>query len=191
MVHPAPSSAIPRAAERLLGALLLVVGLGLAFIAYVAVGHPHGRQAGLLRPLASAPAGTPGTAAAGERPAGHQSPVAGAAGYGQTPGAGSGRLTATPLTVLDNTGRPALARGAAELFQRAGWAVTEVSTFDGDILSTAAYYDPSVTGARAAAEALQVQFPVIQRVRPKFDGLPQGPVVVVLTYDYSQGQTTS
>jgi hypothetical protein len=172
-----------------LGALLLVLGLVLAFIAYAALGHPHGRQAGLLRPLTSPPAGAPGTAAAAESPAGAQR--VGAAGYGGTPGAGSGSQSRTPLIVLDNTGRPDLARGATELFEHAGWTVTETSTFDGDILSTAVYYDPETTDAQAAAEALQVQFPVIQRVRPKFDGLPPGPVVVVLTYDYSQGQTTS
>jgi len=177
-----------------LGALLLVLGLVLAFIAYAAVAHPHGRQAGLLRPLTSPPAGAPGTAAAAERPAGSRSPVAGAAGYdgssGGTPGARSDSQR-TPLIVLDNTGRPDLARGASELFEHAGWAVTETGAFDGEILSTAAYYDPQATGAQAAAEALQAQFPAIQRVRPKFDGLPPGPVVVVLTYDYSQGQTTS
>ena len=187
MVHTAPPPALHRPAERLLGALLLVVGLGLAVLAYVALGHPHGRQAGLLRPLASAPAGVPGTAAAGQRPAGHQQTPA-PAGYA---GTSDGGLTTTPLIVLDNTGRPALARGATALFQRAGWTVTDTSTFDGDILSTAVYYDPATQGARAAAEALQLQFPAIQRVRPKFDGLPRGPLVVVLTYDYSQGQTTS
>jgi LytR cell envelope-related transcriptional attenuator len=167
---------------------MLVLGLVLAFIAYTALGHPHGRHAGLLRPLASAPAVVPGTAAAAERPVGSQSPVASAAGYGSTPGAGG---PATSVIVLDNTGRPAVARGATERFEQAGWTVTDTSTFDGDILSTAAYYDPATNGAQAAAEALQVQFPVIQRVRPRFAGLPRGPIVVVLTYDYSRGQTTS
>jgi hypothetical protein len=182
---------------------MLALGLVLAFVAYAALGHPHGRHAGLLRPLASAPAVTPGTAAAAERPVGSQSPVSGAAGFGttgsgttglgtighgSTPGAGG---PATPVIVLDNTGRPAVARGATERFEQAGWTVTDTSTFNGDILSTAAYYDPATDGAQAAAEALQVQFPVIQRVRPRFTGLPRGPIVVVLTYDYSRGQTTS
>jgi hypothetical protein len=188
VAHTAPPVALRRPAERVLGALLLVLGLVLAFFAYSALGHPHGRQAGLLRPLTSAPAVAPGTAAAGERPAGLQSQ---AGSQGQVVGAAGHGATGTPVIVLDNTGRPSLARSATTLFQRAGWTVTETSTFDGDILSTAAYYDPMTTGAQAAAEALQVQFPAIQRVRPKFDGLPQGPIVVVLTYDYSQGQTTS
>jgi hypothetical protein len=56
-----------------------------------------------------------------------------------------------------------------------------------DIISTCAYYDPDVSGAKAAAQALRTQFPVIQRVQPKFAELPSGPVVVVLTPDYLSG----
>jgi hypothetical protein len=173
--------------------LTLVLGLVLAFVAYTALGHPHGRHAGLLGPLASAPAVAPGTAAAAERPNGSQSPVTGGASHGTTSSGSttSAGSSATPVIVLDNTGRPAVARGATERFEQAGWTVTDTSAFDGDILSTAVYYDPATAGAQAAAEALQVQFPVIQRVRPRFADLPRGPIVVVLTYDYSRGQTTS
>jgi hypothetical protein len=176
-----------------LGFLLLVLGLVLACVAYTALGHPHGRQAGVVGPPASASAR--GTTAAAEPAVGAHSPVgshslaASAAGYGR--GAGSGGSATMPVIVLDNTGRPAVARSATELFRQAGWTVTDTGVFDGDILSTAVYYDPATGGAQAAAEALQVRFPMIQRVRPKFDGLPQGPIVVVLTRDYSQGQTTS
>jgi hypothetical protein len=70
-------------------------------------------------------------------------------------------------------------------FRQGGWTVTSTGDFQGDILSTAAYYDPSVTGAQAAAEALQSQFPAIKRVKERFGGLPGGPIVVVLTNDYS------
>ena len=38
--------------------------------------------------------------------------------------------------------------------------------------------------AKSAAEALQQQFPAIQRVEPKFSPLPAGPVVVVLAADW-------
>jgi hypothetical protein len=189
-----------------------VLGLALAFIAYTALGHPHGRHAGLPRPLASAPAVAPGTAAAAGRPVGSHMPAEATAGYGKAGYATTGQVTAghatagqatagqsrapstyaaIPLVVLDNTGRPAVARNATERFEQAGWTVSGTGTFSGDILSTAAYYDPASDGAQAAAEALQAQFPAIQRVRPRFDGLPRGPVVVVLTYDYSQEQTTS
>jgi hypothetical protein len=95
--------------------------------------------------------------------------------------AGSGKL---PLIVLNNTSNTS-AGVAADRFSQAGWTVTDTSTFEGDILSTAAYYDPNVAGAQAAATELQQEFPAIHRVKPKFDGLPDGPIVVVLTSDYS------
>jgi hypothetical protein len=191
----------------------------LAFFAYSALGHPGGRQAGrtLLRPLPTPPSLAAGAAVAGasQAPA-HSSPAAPsttpasaapagasssqpgpaaaptATGTGQITGlAAPGSPASTPLVVLDNTGRPDEARFAAERFERGGWTVTDTSTFEGEILSTAAYYDPDVPGARTAAEALQAQFPEIQRIRPKFAGLGSGPVIVILTYDYSQGRTTS
>jgi hypothetical protein len=93
-----------------------------------------------------------------------------------------------PLIVLNNTTTPNLARDAAQRFEAAGWKVTSYDeNYRNDILSTAAYYDPSVAGAKAAATALQKQFPTIKRVVPKFAGLPSGPVVVVLTTDYQPG----
>ena len=39
--------------------------------------------------------------------------------------------------------------------------------------------------AQAAAEALMQQFPAIKRTKEKFGALPAGPVVVVLTADYT------
>jgi hypothetical protein len=64
--------------------------------------------------------------------------------------------------------------------------VTRFDNYQNDILSTCAYYDPSVDGAEAAAQALQQQFPAIKRVKPRFAELPSGPIVVVLTPDYSE-----
>jgi LytR cell envelope-related transcriptional attenuator len=97
----------------------------------------------------------------------------------------SGVVGSVPLVVLNNTTTPNLARDAARRFEGAGWNVTTFEEdYRNDILSTAAYYDPEVPGAKAAATALQEQFPTIKRVVPKFAGMPAGPVVVVLTTDY-------
>lgn len=90
-----------------------------------------------------------------------------------------------PLVVLNNTTVGGLAATAAHRFESGGWTVTSYGNYQNDILSTCAYYDPSSAGARAAARALQRQFPTIKRVEPKFAELPEGPVVVVLTPDYS------
>lgn len=96
----------------------------------------------------------------------------------------AGRL---PLVVLNDTTVTGLAQQAQQTFQAGGWTVSSVGNLTNDIISTCAYYDPTVTGAEAAATALRAQFPAIKRVQPKFAGLPAGPVVVVLTPDYTSG----
>jgi len=168
--------------------MLLVAGLALAYLAVSALGAAGSRSAGATLPSTAAQRLAP---AAGFSDNSGSTPAT--QGTHSTPGgaAAPAATTGVALVVLDNTGRPDVARSATERFEQAGWTVTDTSTFDGDILSTAAYYDPSAAGAQAAAEALQTQFPQIQRVRPKFDGLGSGAVIVVLTYDYSRDQTTS
>jgi hypothetical protein len=167
--------------------LLLLVGAGVAVLAFVALSHPSGREAA----NAKAPA-TVSTAASSRKPTATAKPTASKTApktvvqpsvtpTGTTSAAGTGRL---PLIVLNNTSGTS-ASVAAQRFEQGGWTVTDTSTFSGSILSTAAYYDPGVAGAQAAAEQLQQQFPAIKRVKARFDGLPAGPVVVVLTSDYS------
>lgn len=90
---------------------------------------------------------------------------------------------ALPVVVLNNTRLSGLgARAAAEL-QAQGYTVTSVGNYRNNIVSTCAYYDPSTPGAEQAAAALQSKFSWIARTKAKFDGLPAGPVVLVLTAD--------
>jgi hypothetical protein len=91
----------------------------------------------------------------------------------------------TPLVVLNNSLISGLAGQASQRFQAAGWTVSSVGNLQNDIISTCAYFDPNDPAAKPAAKALQREFPTIKRVRPKFPQLPAGPVVVVLTSDYS------
>ena len=97
----------------------------------------------------------------------------------------SGSVKSVPLVVLNNTSIHGLAQGAAQRFEAGGWTVSSWGNYQNDILSTCAYYDPSHPGAKAAAKALQRQFPTIKRVAPRFPELPSGPVVVVLMWDYA------
>ena len=96
-----------------------------------------------------------------------------------------------PLVVLNNSTTAGLAAQAAHRFEAGGWRVTSFGNYQNDISSTCAYYDPNVSGAKAAAQALQAQYPTIKRVAPRFtpdagaEPLPSAPVVVVLTGDYS------
>jgi hypothetical protein len=92
-----------------------------------------------------------------------------------------------PLVVLNAVGTPHLATEAATQFEDGGWTVAHIGNYTNNFLSTAAYYDPSVSGAQRAARALQRQFPFIKRVVERFPELPAGPVVVVLWTDYTGG----
>jgi hypothetical protein len=90
-----------------------------------------------------------------------------------------------PVTVLNNTNSSGLAETAVARLKNGGWTAKNGGNFVGDILSTAAYYDPNSAGAQAAAQALRIQFPAIKRVVQRFGGLPEGPIILVLTTDYS------
>ena len=132
---------------------------------------------------ASSSAATPSSASSSTKPSRHPSPAH------TTKSTAVGSL---PLIVLNDTQTAHLARDAATRFEGGGWNVTTYDeTYHNVISSTVAYYDPSVAGAQKAAEALQKQYPTIKRVLPRFapaaggDPLPSGPVVVVLTSDYS------
>ena len=177
MAHTAPPSGPRRRLEPILGALLVVVGIAVAGLAVTALNHPNGR-------LATRASQSISSSSAASHPASSPKPSA-TPSHSQLSAssspAGSGRL---PLIVLNNTSQVS-ASAAAQRFEQGGWTVTDTSTFDGSILSTAVYYDPGVSGAQAAAAALQQQFPAIKRIKEKFDGLPAGPIIVVLTSDYS------
>jgi hypothetical protein len=97
----------------------------------------------------------------------------------------AGTVKDVPLIVLNNTTIKGLASDAARRFEDGGWKVTDSGNLTNEIVSTCAYYDETDPKAKSAAEALQAQYPVIKRVKPKFPELPDGPVVVVLTPDYA------
>ena len=154
-------------------------------IAIIALRQPNGHQAALHT---SAAAGSSSTAPKVTSSA----PSSAASSTSSTPTTTSASATPTtdplkaiPLVVLNNTSKSGLAETAASRFTAGGWTVSSTGNLSNDIKSTCAYYDPAVTNAQAAATALMAQFPAIKRVVAKFSGLPAGPVVVVLTTDYS------
>ena len=108
-------------------------------------------------------------------------------GNSRSSSSAAGSAKSVPLIVLNNTTVTGLAEQAAQKFEDGGWTVTRFGNYQNDILSTCAYYDPSVSGAKKAARELQRDFPAIKRVKERFPELPDGPVVVVLTPDYSTG----
>ncbi|MCW2524255.1 MAG: glycoprotein [Frankiales bacterium] len=193
---PAPNRRRPgdrRPAELILAVAAIVAALAIGIFAVVALNQPNGRQASKATGdiTASVTTNPPGVTATATKPA-PTSAAPGASSSGassaQSPPTAASTPNATmnvPVVVVNNTDVNGLADTAVARLRAGGWTATNGGNFSGDILSTAAYYDPDIAGAQAAAEALQLQFPAIKRVKEKFDGLPAGPIVLVLTTDYS------
>ena len=182
MTNRVPPPSNKRRFDRVSGSVLAVLGIAVAVVALVALRHPNGRQA---RPVAlrttstsTVTATTTKTATPTARPPStHPS---------TTPGTKtSGASHPIPLIVRNSTTTTGLADTAKQRFVQGGWTVTSTGNITNDILSTCAYYDPSDPANQAAALQLQQQFPAIKRVKERFSELPPGPIVIVLTSDYS------
>jgi hypothetical protein len=175
--------------------LIAVLGIAVLVVAFLALRNPrHNTAAGASQTI-TATRTVPGPSSSSSTPAtsGGASDATGASDSlapSEEPDSGSSppepaAVGSQPLVVLNAVGTPNLATDAAAQFEHAGWTVTHIGDYTNNFLSTAAYYDPSVPGARRAAHALQRQFPFIKRVVERFSQLPAGPVVVVLWSDYS------
>ena len=167
--------------ERLAGIVLAALGVAVLIVALYALQGPSGHSTGAglaTTTVTSTPKSSP-------KPSPKSTPASSATTRPTSRPTTSGATAKLPLVVLNNTRVVGLAQRAKVRFEAGGWTVTSTGNLSNNILSTCAYYDPADAGAAAAARALQTQFPAIKRTAPKFDGLPAGPVVVVLTSDYS------
>lgn len=172
--------------ERLAGIGLAALGVAVLVVALIALRQPgkNSTSAGSVTasPTRSASRAATSSAAPASRP-----PTSSAVSTSPATSASTSASTAArlPLVVLNNTTITGLAAQASDRFRAGGWTVTSYGNYQNDILSTCAYYDPAVPNAESDARRLQAQFPTIKRVAPKFPELPAGPIVVVLTPDYS------
>ncbi|SDI96582.1 LytR cell envelope-related transcriptional attenuator [Frankineae bacterium MT45] len=197
MSHIAPERPAKRRFDRIAGSLLALIGVAAAAVAIVALHHPNGRSVAVAKEsIVTDSAGnevatdtvsatTTSRAAPTSAAQSSSSPAT-----SDSASASSGTTTLTnsksiPLIVLNNTTQTDLAQTARSQFVAGGWTVSSVGNLTNNIASTVVYYDPSDPANEAAAKALQAQFPVIKRVKEKFDGLPSGPLIVVLTPDYT------
>jgi hypothetical protein len=180
--------------ERIAG--LLVVGLGIAvlLVAVLALREPSGHVSTVAHKSASSVAKQSGASPSSKSSTARRSATEARSTTSNSSSTSSTSSTRTgaaakavPLVVLNNTTIHGLAAEAAQRFETGGWTVTSSGNLTNEILSTCAYYDDSDPQAKSAAEALMAQYPTIKRVQPKFPELPAGPVVVVLTPDYSAG----
>ena len=165
--------------------LVICLGIAVLVVALIALREPNGHVAAQVGSSSvgkktSAPAKPSSSAGSRSR---SSEPRKGDT-HSSAPAAGSAKTV--PLVVLNNTTVTGLAHRAAQRFEQGGWTVTSYANYQNDIVSTCAYYDPADAGAKAAAKALQQQYPAIKRVKARFAELPSGPIVVVLTPDYSE-----
>jgi hypothetical protein len=186
MVHLAPLPPWRRRAQRIIGSLLAALGVVVLVIAIIALRQPNGHQAALhTSAVAQSSSIAPSTASAAPTSTAPASSSSAPASSTPASSTSSASLQSVPLIVLNSTNKTGLADTAAGRFKAGGWTVSSTGNLVNNIISTCAYYDPNVPNAQAAATALRAQFPAIKRVVAKFDGLPAGPIVVVLTSDYS------
>ena len=197
MVHVVPQSVWRRRIDRLVGIFIILLGVVVAVVAVIALHQPNGHRAAAATSKPTSPSGSAG---ASPTPSASTSASASGSAHASSSASTSRSVTGTattshpvtiqelkalPLMVLNNTSKIGLATTAEQRFTSAGWTVQTTGNLSNDIISTCAYYDPNVTNSHAAATALQQEFPAIKRVVPRFSGLPSGPIVVVLTSDYS------
>ena len=168
-----------RRRERLTGIALAALGVAVLVIAVVALRSPNGHGV-VAGQVTATPSATPKSS---PKPSPTSTPTSKPPASSATSSRSAARKL--PLVVLNNTAVVGLAERAKARFQAGGWKVSSLGNLTNTIVSTCAYYDPAAPGALAAARALQAQFPKVKRVAPKFAQLPAGPIVVVLTRDYS------
>jgi cytoskeletal protein RodZ len=173
-----------RQRERIVGVLVVCVGIVVLGVAIFAVREPKGHVSAAQSTKSSASSVAKQSASS---PSKHASSTAHSSASDTSDSHSSNTVKDVPLIVLNNTTTHGLAADAAHRFEAGGWTVTKYGNLKNDIRSTCAYYEAGNLAAKTAAKALQAQYPTIKRVEPKFPQLPSGPVVVVLTPDYSAG----
>jgi hypothetical protein len=162
-----------------------VIGVVVAIVAILALREPNGHQAtagSATRTVTTGPSSPARSSTTPTKPT--KSTSSSASSSSSTTTGAPDADKSVPLVVLNDSDISQLAADTAQQFENDGWTVTEHGNIPSgitDVISTCAYYDPAIGQAQQAAEALQREYPDIKRVKPKFDGLPDGPVVVVLT----------
>ena len=86
-----------------------------------------------------------------------------------------------PVSVLNNSRRSGLAHQAAAQVAAHGWPIAKVGNFTGRVPISTLYYAP---GQLASAQRLAGTMPAIQRVRPRFSGLPTSGLTLIVTREW-------
>jgi len=83
--------------------------------------------------------------------------------------------------VLNNSRRSGLASDVAAQLHAKGWPIAKVGNYRGRLAMTTVYYAP---GQLPQARELAREFPQIERIEPRFAGLPGQGLTLVVTRDW-------
>ena len=86
-----------------------------------------------------------------------------------------------PVIVLNQTGISGLAAKFQKELEAAGWTVSGIDDFVGNVPATTVYFPPDM---RPAAKLLMREFPVVGRIRPAFSGISTTQLTVILGKDF-------
>jgi hypothetical protein len=164
-------------ARAVAGALLAVAGVGLGIGALLLIDgdEPKGTPTVALPTVSAGPTASTTTSPTPEPTATTTTPVV-------VPSAPPAAAPIVPVTVLNNSRVSRLADRWAARFRAGGWPVPVTGNYrGGTIRATTVYYPP---GLQASAQRFATQFGV-DRVLPRFAGLPGDGVTVVLTRDFA------
>lgn len=177
--------------SRLLGAALAVAGVALLLLGLFTLRgrSPEERPPAAGGPSASLSASEPSSSSS-PSPSPSLSPSPAPRPSGSTPAASTTpsrtmpapppRPARAPVTVLNNSTVTGLGQRVAGQIRTRGWEVPVVGNFAGRIPVTTVYYTPGDAAGERAARALAAQFAQIDRVSPRYDGLPPAPAGLVL-----------
>jgi hypothetical protein len=90
-------------------------------------------------------------------------------------------IAKVPVTVLNNSRRTGLAHRAAAQVANGGWSIKQIGNFTGRIRVSTVYYAP---GQARVARKFAHRFSAVQRVLPRFRGLPGSGLTLVVTREW-------
>ena len=189
---------------RMLGALLAVAGVALLVVGLVTLrGRPgdDGRPgaAATSQPPSPTPSPSAPSATATATATANPSPSPGGPAASPTTSPPPAPTTApqptaapppaqprAPVTVLNNSTVAGLGQQVADDVRRKGWRVASIGNFAGRIPVSTIYFTPGNTAQERAARQFAADFPEVQRVFPRYAGLPPTPtgIVLVVTRDW-------
>ncbi|HUR73136.1 MAG TPA: LytR C-terminal domain-containing protein [Sporichthya sp.] len=184
-------SLLSTVASSALAALAVIVLVGVLILAFGQDGDEadqlalDGNLVATLAPPGTPPATPQAQPSATPSPTPSATPSPTPSATPTSPPSATPTVERVPLVVLNQTGVSGLAAQFQKRLEAAGWTVSGVDDFRGNVPATTVYFPP---GLRPVAKALMAEFPEIGRIRPAFRGISTTQLTVILGKDFPTSQ---